>query len=316
LDLHRGSYGWKVRVLENRLHELQLLRASAVDRRYRLPTVYAVKRFQRSHGLRVTGRTNQRTWDAVYRAVLRRRAATAPVPRPPPPPPTILGHQGAVVPSVPSNTMASMRYAVRSVDILEFDLRLTADRAFVLMHDPTLDRTTNCTGPVEVKTLQELRSQCTASGEPIPTLDEVAAFAAATAASIAPELKVESLSDEDLSRFAGVIRAHGLTGRTFVQSFHPSLFPRLRAQDGALALVYLTRPTTAPQTVKSAGVTIAGLYKGGLTAAIVATYQRAGLKVWAWTSYTTTEFKSLWNMRVNGIFTDIPVESRALLSAS
>ena len=285
---------------------MALLRGSAVDRHYRLSTVYAVKRFQRSHRLRVTGRTNQRTWDAVYRAILRSRSA----------PPLVLGHRGAVGPSAPENTMASMRYAVESADVLEFDLRLTADGVFVLMHDHNLDRTTDCAGPVELQTLEQLRAQCTVSGEPIPTFDEVAAFAADHAASIAPELKVESLTDEDLARFADVIRSHGLTGRTFVQSFYPSLFPRLRAQDADLALVYLTAPTTSPDVVKSAGVAIAGLNRRGLTTAIVAAYQRAGLQVWAWTAYTTADLTSVWQMRVNGVFTDIPVEAHALYAAT
>ena len=205
---------------------------------------------------------------------------------------------------------------MHSADVLEFDVRLTADGAFVLMHDRNLDRTTDCTGPVDAETLEQLRSQCTVSGEPIPTLDEATAFAAANNAAIAPELKVGSLSDEDLTRFAAVIRSHGLTSRTFVQSFYLVFLPRLHAQDPGLALVYLTGPTTSPDVVTAAGVAIAGLNSRGLTPAVVAAYQRAGLKVWAWTAYTTTDLTSLWAMRVDGVFTDDPVAARALFGVT
>src|SRR6187200_504428 len=59
--LHRGSRGAKVKTLEFRLHVLGLLSRAAVDRRYRYPTWKAVRRFQRSHRIRVTGNTNTRT---------------------------------------------------------------------------------------------------------------------------------------------------------------------------------------------------------------------------------------------------------------
>ena len=79
LDLHRGSRGHAVTVLEARLARIGLLPRSAVDRRYRAATVKAVKRFQRSHGLRANGRTNRRTWNSVYTAYSR---AIAPRPAP------------------------------------------------------------------------------------------------------------------------------------------------------------------------------------------------------------------------------------------
>src|SRR5688500_18756966 len=63
--LHRGSRGANVKTLESRLHTLGLLSRAAVDRRYRRSTWEAVKSFQRSHGIRVTGNTNTRTWNQV-----------------------------------------------------------------------------------------------------------------------------------------------------------------------------------------------------------------------------------------------------------
>ncbi len=91
LDLHRGSRGSLVTLLETRLATVGLP-PPAVDRRYRTATVHAVKQFQRRTGLRVTGRVSLRTWNAVSR----RPRATHP--RPPPRPswlaPAVTAHRG------------------------------------------------------------------------------------------------------------------------------------------------------------------------------------------------------------------------------
>jgi glycerophosphoryl diester phosphodiesterase len=90
-------------------------------------------------------------------------------------------------------------------DPLEFDIKLTADRVPVVIHDATLDRTTNCTGRVADKTLAEMR-KCKAdvlgvpeSGLPVravadpsvgvPTLSQVTSLARRTRSRIVPEIK-------------------------------------------------------------------------------------------------------------------------------
>lgn len=284
LDLHLGSQGAKVRTLEGRLQQLHLLHRSHVDRRYRLPTVRAVKQFQRQLHLRVTGKVNQRTWDLVAREVRRRTAAPAPRPAPTPAPaatpttspPTILGHRGARIPGITENTLASMQYAADKADILEFDLQLTSDGEFVLMHDNTLDRTTNCAGAVATYALAAPRAECTTDlSGPVPTFAEIVAYAAGAGKAIAPEVKDNTVTDEELNKLVAVIRNHGLAARTYVQSFSPELFPRLRALDSELTFVYLTRSLVQPDAVRAAGATIAaGLNVTGLNAS---TWLRSGL---------------------------------------
>jgi glycerophosphoryl diester phosphodiesterase len=271
--------------------------------------VNAVKRFQRAHHLRRTGRVNQRTWNLIRRDVVRLRASR---PVPLGPPPTILGHRGAVIASVAENTLASMRYAAPVSDVLEFDVRMTADHQFVLMHDTTLDRTTNCTGAVADWLLADLRDQCRADGdEPIPTFEEVAAFARSVPIQVAPQLAVASISDADLAEFVAVLSRHGLITRSYVQSFHPEVFARLRAINSYLTFVYLTASSTSPATVRNAGATIVGI-RLGVTAQGVASYQRAGLKVWVWTVRTAEQLRALWKMKVNGVFTDIPATAQEI----
>jgi len=94
-------------------------------------------------------------------------------------PPRVIGHRGAKATS-PENTLASIRQAVaEGATWVEFDVKLTADGHPVLMHDPTLERTTNGKGKVAETTLAEIRALDAGSwfggrfaGEKVPTLEE------------------------------------------------------------------------------------------------------------------------------------------------
>lgn len=70
----------------------------------------------------------------------------------------VIGHRGAAA-FAPENTLPSFEHAVEvGADGVEFDLQCTADGRLVVIHDPTLERTTDGTGNVEDHTLEELRS--------------------------------------------------------------------------------------------------------------------------------------------------------------
>lgn len=100
----------------------------------------------------------------------------------------VIAHRGSSA-EAPENTLAAFEAAVqRGADALELDVRLTADGAPVVIHDSTLDRTTDGSGPVAAQTLAELRSVDAGSsftpdrgrsypfrgkGTQIPTLGEV-----------------------------------------------------------------------------------------------------------------------------------------------
>ena len=94
--------------------------------------------------------------------------------------PLIMGHRGAMG-HAPENTMASFRKAVElGVEAIELDVHLSSDGKLVVIHDETLDRTTDGQGPVVAKTLTELKALDAGSwykpefaGERIPTLEEV-----------------------------------------------------------------------------------------------------------------------------------------------
>ncbi|MGG1519620.1 glycerophosphodiester phosphodiesterase family protein [Paenibacillus oryzisoli] len=92
----------------------------------------------------------------------------------------IAGHRGFKS-AYPENTLLSFKEALAlGVGMLEFDLRLTKDGVVVVLHDETVDRTTNGTGPVGEYTLDELQNLDAGgwfdkayAGLQVPTLDEL-----------------------------------------------------------------------------------------------------------------------------------------------
>jgi glycerophosphoryl diester phosphodiesterase len=86
--------------------------------------------------------------------------------------PQIIGHRGGKG-FAPENTRAAFRACLdHGGDACELDVRLTRDDALVVMHDATVDRTTNGTGRIADLTLAELAA-LSVQGEPIPSLREV-----------------------------------------------------------------------------------------------------------------------------------------------
>jgi glycerophosphoryl diester phosphodiesterase len=303
LNLHKGSRGSSVLVLEIRLARLGMLPGSAVDRRYRAATVNAVRLFQWRLGLPATGRVNARTWYAVAAEPGRRARLPAP---------TVLGHRGQVTTRTGENTLGALRLAAPYANMLEFDLHLTADKELVLMHDHTLDRTTNCSGPVSSWTSDDLRAQCRVGAQVIPTFDEAAEYAASVGRQIVPELKDARMSSADLERFVSVVRAHGLAGRTWVQSVFGSRFAPLRQLEPRLKAVLVSAGAPSISTVRTLGVQAVATVLFQLTIPRVHAYHVAGVKVWGWTARNGYDLQLAKAMRADGVVTDIPATARAL----
>ncbi len=163
--------------------------------------------------------------------------------------PPIHAHRGGAlvegVPTYPENSLPALAAAASGGFILEFDVKLSADDVPVVIHDPTLDRTTDCTGRVDALTAAQLRAQCRVDilgtddnsvqlgpGDSrravVPTLAEVLDLAVERGASINVEVKnAPTDPDFDLSgvnagAVASAIESSGIPrSRVIVQSFWP-----------------------------------------------------------------------------------------------
>jgi glycerophosphoryl diester phosphodiesterase len=143
-----------------------------------------------------------------------------------------MAHRGNRV-LCPENTLAAFDQAIADgADILETDLHLSADGVFMCIHDATVDRTTDGTGPVAERTLPELQRLSAAYGRPefqaerIPTLAQVASRIPGNIA-LALELKTDRFFEPRVCRqLAAELDRLGIRDRTVVLSFS---LPRIQS---------------------------------------------------------------------------------------
>ena len=139
--------------------------------------------------------------------------------------PLLMAHRGNRV-LFPENTIASFRQAfIDGADILETDLHLSADGEFICIHDATVDRTTNGTGPIkdmhlkEIKNLKCLDPQNLPTSQEIPTLEETSEVLPETTA-LALELKTDRFLEADIClRLGALLKKKKIIDRTLALSF-------------------------------------------------------------------------------------------------
>jgi glycerophosphoryl diester phosphodiesterase len=103
--------------------------------------------------------------------------------------PLVGGHRGNPA-EQPENTLASFRSAIDvGVDMIECDVHLSSDGQLVVIHDHTLERTTNGSGLVRQHTLAELRELDAGGGERLPVLAEVCELARGAGVGLCVEIK-------------------------------------------------------------------------------------------------------------------------------
>ena len=191
----------------------------------------------------------------------------------------IMGHRGASF-YEPENTLRSFRRALQmGVAAVELDVHLTRDGRLAVIHDATLERTTNGRGRVQDFTLAELQRLDAGKGEAIPSLDEALDLVRDQA-----HLLVELKEPEAAAALLSFFRQRRAFGAADVISFwHPALKamkeaePRLRT--GALLVGCPADPVGLARAARADALVLQYAY---VTADLVAAAQAHGLKVYIW----------------------------------
>lgn len=128
----------------------------------------------------------------------------------------------------PENSLLAFRQALAlGVDALEFDLHMTADGEVVVLHDPTLDRTSTAKGPVREVRLADLAPvrlkarDGTVTDERVSTFAQVLDLAASTSVELVPEIKIDATGqryDGIEEKVLTLLRSRGLLARATVQA--------------------------------------------------------------------------------------------------
>jgi glycerophosphoryl diester phosphodiesterase len=228
------------------------------------------------------------------------------------PPFLCIGHRGACG-HEPENTLRSIRRALElGAHGVEIDVRLVHGELLV-MHDATLDRTTNGRGPLARKSLAVLRTLDAGKGERIPTLREVFETVQQRAF-INIELKGRKTAGPVCAVIHEYVRQHGWRYEDFlVSSFHRAELRAIHDRQIPIGLL-LTRPTRlyglSARRVHACTVNPAARY---VTAPFVADAHQRGLRVFPYTANDPEQIVRLREMGVDGVFTDFP--ERVLASA-
>jgi glycerophosphoryl diester phosphodiesterase len=238
----------------------------------------------------------------------------------------------------PENTLYAFRKAAEmKVDMLEMDVRATADKELVVLHDSTLERTTNGKGAISSYKFTEIQSldagynwsndggktyPFRGQGIKIPRLEEV--FTELPGIRFNIEIKPD---DSSLVKpFCQLIRKHGMSSKVLIASFSDNVISAFRQECSEVAT-----SATASEAIKFVTldkVFLGAVYspkayalqvpenRGGrqvVTESLVQTAHAHNLVIYVWTINEPESMKRLLNLKVDGIITDYPDRLKTVL---
>ncbi|MDB4867429.1 MAG: glycerophosphodiester phosphodiesterase [Cohnella sp.] len=204
----------------------------------------------------------------------------------------------------PENTLAAFRLAMSepAVQWIELDVHLSSDRIPVVIHDPTLKRTTGMQGRVSEFTAEQLRRMDAGSWfhpsfakEGIPTLDETLAITAGRCR-LNVEIKGEdSLPADIVERTLDVIRSRSMEYDVVLTSFRTEVLTAVKEQDSSIrtGLIIDDFPPDLIPTLQSLGVSFLSIGFRHLTRDLLLQAEDAGIEVMAWTVNQPGDLKRL-----------------------
>jgi len=233
----------------------------------------------------------------------------------------------------PENSLLAFRQALAlDCDLVELDVHLTSDGALAVIHDPTLDRTTDAAGPVAARTAAELgRARLRGldgalTDERVPMLEEVLALLAPSRTGLLVEVKGPGAGvGVRYARLVASLRRAGLLSRSTIMAFNPDVVPAIRAlvPDQRTALLVSghhvgqagARPEDAVAWAVAAGATDAGLQYTLVDAAVVDAARAAGLHLGVWTVNQERAMRRLVALGVDVLTSDRPDVAKRVLAS-
>ncbi len=257
-----------------------------------------------------------------------------------PPRPWVIAHQGGDG-LWPGDTLYAMEQAAAlGVDVLEMDMHSTADGVLVLMHDGTVDRTTNGTGAITDMSLDELKALDAGydwsdddgltfpfrdQGVTVPTLEEIF--------TVFPEyrmnIEIKQAEPSIIEPFCQMIRDYHMEDLVLVASFDQKVLNEFRevcpevatstGESEVITLFVLSKLFLENAYTPSASATQVPETRSGLTVLtkrFVNAAHKRSMEVHAWTINDQDDQQRLIDMGLDGIITDRPDVLMELLDRS
>ncbi|MED1783325.1 glycerophosphodiester phosphodiesterase [Brevibacillus fortis] len=238
-------------------------------------------------------------------------------------PPLIYAHRGASG-LFPENTMESFQAAVRrKANGIELDVQLSSDNKLVVIHDHSLERTTNGSGLVRHYTLRELRqlradkdSSTRVPKAHIPTLHEVFQTFVDTPLRFIIEMKNFFLDQPHLEELViEQIRRYQLTERTIISTFNFDSLLRIKQLDatqttGLLYIGPLAKPWEVASNYRADQLHVPF---DQLTEDLVRQAKQHQFEVLSWTVNSGRQIQHAIDCGVDGLITNYPKRARNLI---
>jgi glycerophosphoryl diester phosphodiesterase len=234
------------------------------------------------------------------------------------PQPVIFAHRGASA-HAPENTLAAFELALaQNADAIELDVKLSADGSAVVIHDPTVDRTTGRRGRVKDLSFQQLKSLDAGSsfsekyrGEKIPSLEEVFETVGQRTFINVELTNYTTPRDSLVETVCMLVKKFGLQKRVLFSSFFASNLSKARAYLPEVPRGLLAFHGLLGAWARSFGFNF-GKYEAlhpylkDVTSQQVQRVHRLNRRIHVWTVNEVEDMRRLFYWGVDAIFTDDP----------
>lgn len=235
--------------------------------------------------------------------------------------PLIIGHRGYHS-KYPENTICSFQAAAdHDAQMIELDVTLTKDRQIVVIHDDTLERTTNGQGAVCDHTLSELQQLDAGcwfhpcfSGERLPLLSEVLDLMCDQLLiniEIKPYACEKGQSPDSIEyKVMQLVRDRKIVDRILISSFSGDILQRIAQKEKGLSLALLSNTAANEEAVAFCRKIDAFSWHPAhkiVTADQVNLMQTAGIRVFPFSVDTLSDLQRVIDLGVDGVFTSDPL---------
>jgi glycerophosphoryl diester phosphodiesterase len=214
-----------------------------------------------------------------------------------------IGHRGAAG-HAPENTLAAVRKGIAlGVDFVEIDIRRTADCRLVVLHDATVNRTTDGKGRIENLCFRDLEQLDAGNGEHIPTLEEVLKVATGQTG-LMVELKVRGTAQQAVE----TVREARFKGPVIYASFFHDELTHIRKADPDASLMVLFGSLSRASVSRAIkyGSSYVGLPHNKATGPRVNSFHRAGLRIFVYTANDPDDIQRVVSLGVDGVISNFP----------
>ena len=224
----------------------------------------------------------------------------------------VIAHRGASR-YEPENTLRAFDLAIRQgAQMIELDLHMTRDNKVVVIHDPTLDHTTDLKGSVSQRDLAEIKLADAGRGEQIPTLDETLDLTLGKVR-LYLEIKDPNAAAETLR----IIRDRGCQSEVMLASFDTALMKRLGDEVRDIELGVIMGSSSLNPVVRwreaFPWISLEKINYQVLCMQVELCYRyivkrmnARGKKVYVWTADEEKDFQRMAGIGVDGIVSNVP----------